>query len=227
MTRQSSISLTFIGLSCLVLVAATLAGLPFVAGSAKVLASLGFLVLAFQCGATRTRYGQLLFLGLVLSAFGDVFLIGTSTAFFLAGLGAFLLAHLAYTAAFVVSGVSLKWILAALVPVGLISALVSVWLWPYAPPELQLPVLAYTAVISIMLLAATGTRGKGGATLILVGALMFFLSDLAVALRSIVAADFPHYVWGLPLYYAGQACLALSVSQSRSHCGVPLNLSAR
>jgi len=53
--------------------------------------------------------------------------------------------------------------------------------------------------------------------LILAGALMFFLSDLSVASQRLVQMEFPTYVWGLPLYYAGQLCLALSVSQSRSH----------
>jgi uncharacterized membrane protein YhhN len=75
----------------------------------------------------------------------------------------------------------------------------------------------YTIVISSMVIAAIGTRGKGGPVLILVGALLFFLSDLSVAALRLVQTDFPTYVWGLPLYYAGQLCLALSVSQSRSH----------
>jgi uncharacterized membrane protein YhhN len=68
-----------------------------------------------------------------------------------------------------------------------------------------------------MVIAAFGTRGTGASSLILAGALMFFLSDLSVALARLVHTDFPNYVWGLPLYYAGQLCLALSVSQSRSH----------
>ena len=52
---------------------------------------------------------------------------------------------------------------------------------------------------------------------VVAGAVMFFLSDLSVAALRLVQTDFPTYVWGLPLYYAGQVCLALSTSQSRSH----------
>jgi hypothetical protein len=53
--------------------------------------------------------------------------------------------------------------------------------------------------------------------LILTGAVLFFLSDLSVAALRLVQTDLPTYTWGLPLYYAGQVCLALSTSQSRSH----------
>ncbi len=45
---------------------------------------------------------------------------------------------------------------------------------------------------------------------------MFFVSDLSVAAQRIVAVDFPTIIWGLPLYYGGQLCLALSGSQSSS-----------
>ena len=75
----------------------------------------------------------------------------------------------------------------------------------------------YTIVISVMVVTAFGTRGKGASVLILAGALMFFLSDLSVAALRLIQTDFPTYVWGLPLYYAGQLCLALSAAQSRSH----------
>ncbi|MBT8089328.1 MAG: lysoplasmalogenase, partial [Gammaproteobacteria bacterium] len=66
-------------------------------------------------------------------------------------------------------------------------------------------------------IAAIGTRGRGATKLILAGALMFFFSDLSVAALRLVQTTLPTYVWGLPLYYAGQLCLAASVSQLRSH----------
>ncbi len=94
---------------------------------------------------------------------------------------------------------------------------IAMWLAPHTPPELSLHVRLYIIVISGMVIAAVGTQGQGGSVLILVGALLFFLSDLSVAAVRLVQTDYPTYVWGLPLYYAGQVCLALSVSQSRSH----------
>ncbi len=76
---------------------------------------------------------------------------------------------------------------------------------------------AYIAVISLMVIFAIGTRGAGGSWLIVAGATLFFLSDLSVAALRIVQTDLATYVIGLPFYYTGQVCLALSGSQSRSH----------
>ena len=46
--------------------------------------------------------------------------------------------------------------------------------------------------------------------LILAGALAFYLSDLFVARHRFVQQGFSNRLAGLPLYYAGQFCLALS-----------------
>ena len=203
--------------SCLILVSASLAGLSTAGAIAKLIASIGFITVGILSGALRSAYGKVLLSGLVLSFLGDAFLIGETRQAFLSGLAAFLLAHLVYVAAFVVHGVSLRWIAGASLPVIGIAIAVSTWLAPHTPPELSLPVRLYTIVISTMVIAAFGTRGKGGSLLILIGALLFFLSDLSVASLRLVQTEFPNYIWGLPLYYAGQLCLALSVSQSRSH----------
>lgn len=205
------------GTACLVLVGALLAGMPAIAATAKIVASAGFIAVAFLSGALRTRYGRLLLTGLALSFAGDTFLISESQRAFLSGLVAFLFAHIAYIAAFIVNGINRQWIAAAALPVIGIGVAVSAWLTPHTPVELVNPVRLYTIVIAGMLVAAIGTRGRGGSVLILAGALLFFLSDLSVASLRLVQTDFPTYVWGLPLYYAGQLCLALSASQSRSH----------
>ena len=44
------------------------------------------------------------------------------------------------------------------------------------------------------------------------GAVAFFLSDLAVARDRFVAKGWVNRVWGLPLYYFGQVLLATSVA---------------
>jgi len=207
----------FTGVCCLVLVESLLAQMPLLAAVAKIAASCGFLAVAYFAGALKSTYGKLLLAGLTLSFLGDAFLIGDSRQAFLAGLAAFLLAHVVYIAAFAVNGVSYRWMGFSALPIIACAVAVSAWLAPHTPPELSLPVRLYTGVISGMLVAAIGTRGKGGSVLIVVGASLFFLSDLSVASLRLVQTDFPHYVWGLPLYYAGQLCLALSISQSRSH----------
>ena len=63
-----------------------------------------------------------------------------------------------------------------------------------------------------MVITAVGARGAGASRLIVAGALMFFVSDLSVAMQRIVETDFPTIIWGLPLYYAGQICLALGTA---------------
>lgn len=201
---------------CIALVGFQLLHCDILAAVAKLIASTAFVAVAFQAGALHSSYGRIILLGLVFSWFGDTSLIAQSQRFFLLGLGAFLLAHIAYIAAFVVKGIKGRWIAIATLPVAVAAVSVSLWLTPHLPPELVIPVRLYTIVISVMLVAAIGTRGCGASILILAGALMFFLSDLSVAAMRIVQSEFPTYVWGLPLYYAGQLCLAISVSRSRS-----------
>jgi hypothetical protein len=67
-----------------------------------------------------------------------------------------------------------------------------------------------------MVITALGARGAGASRLIVAGALMFFVSDLSVAMQRIIETDFPTFVWGLPLYYAAQLCFAAGASHSSS-----------
>lgn len=204
-------------IACLALVVLLLLEFHTPAAAAKLIASSAFIGVALTSGASRSAYGRLILLGLFFSWFGDMFLVGLTETFFLLGLGAFLLAHVAYVAAFGVHGVDRRWLLMAGLPVFGLAIAVTLWLNPHVAPYLAVPVRTYTAVISVMVVMAFGTRGAGGSLLILGGALLFFVSDLSVAALRLVQTDFPTYVWGLPFYYGGQLCLALSVSQSRSH----------
>jgi len=208
-----------VGAACAVLVACLLLEFNSAAIAAKLIASTAFVMLALRAGALRSMFGRLVLVGLLCSWCGDMFLTGSGQAAFLGGLVAFLLAHVAYVAAFAARGVSPAWLAAAALPIAGLAFAVSVWLAPYIAPALALPVRMYTAVISLMVVFAVGTRGRGATLLIPVGAILFFVSDLSVAALRLVQTDLPTYVLGLPFYYAGQVCLAVSVSdaQSRSH----------
>lgn len=206
-----------VALACVALLTLLSLGLHVPAAIAKFVASTAFIAIAIRSGAWESTYGRLILLGLVLSWFGDMFLVGESQVAFLSGLVAFLLAHVAYVGAFVRHGYHRGWVWSAALPVTAVAIVVFVWLVPYTPPELMIPVRAYITVISLMVIFAIGTRGRGGSLLIVIGALLFFLSDLSVAALRLVQTDYPTYLLGLPLYYAGQVCLALSASQSRSH----------
>ncbi len=209
------VALTSVG--CVALVSFLLLDFAVPAAIAKLVASTAFVATAVRVGAMQSLFGRFILLGLSFSWFGDAFLIGDTRTAFLLGLGAFLVAHLLYIVAFTLRGVSSKWALLGAIPVTSAAIAVSVWLAPHVPDNLAVPVRAYTVVISLMLVAAIGTRGRGAPATILAGASLFFISDLSVAALRLVEVGFPTYVWGLPFYYAGQTLLALSASQSRSH----------
>jgi uncharacterized membrane protein YhhN len=144
-----------------------------------------------------------------------MFLLGESRALFLAGLVSFLLAHVAYIIAFSFHGLNDRWSFAAVLPITAVSIFVSLWLTPYLPQDMIIPVRVYTFVISVMVITAIGAKGAGGPMLIPVGALLFYLSDLSVATMQFTEPRFPNYVWGLPFYYTGQIMLAMSVKYAK------------
>lgn len=177
----------------------------------KPAASLGFLVVALASGALQSRYGAWILAGLTLSLLGDVLLMLEGHLAFLGGLVSFLLAHVAYLVAFVVVGVSWPGSLIALAGSGLVAVIVIRWLLPNVSSEMKGPVLAYAAVISVMVSLAIGTLVAGRTALIATGAALFYVSDLFVARERFVAPSPTNQMIGLPLYYAGQLLLALSV----------------
>lgn len=203
------VALTFVGL------AVTLGGeraqrrrLVFVA---KPAASVGFLVVAVGSRAWDSSYGRWILAGLVLSLLGDVFLMFRGPALFQSGLMSFLLAHVAYSGAFLVAGVSAGWALAAAVGALVAAWPVTRWLLPHVDDDMRTPVLAYVVVISVMVSLALGTLGAGRTALIAAGAGLFYVSDLFVARDRFVTPGFLNTLIGLPLYYLAQVLLALSV----------------
>lgn len=204
-------------IGCAALVGLQLAGHAGLSVIAKLIASTAFVALAFRAGAMASNYGRLILLGLVLSWCGDLLLTGRSEAAFLGGLTAFLLAHAAYVSAFIQHGYHRRWAIVAAIPITAIAILVWLWLEPHTPADLSIPVRAYIATISVMVIFAFGARGSGGSLLIVAGATLFFLSDLSVAALRLVQTEQATYALGLPAYYAAQICFALSVRQSRSH----------
>jgi len=185
----------------------------------KPLASLAFIVLAMARGAlTAEGYGLWIVLGLVLGAVGDVALMFPSDRAFLGGLVAFLLGHLAYVLAFATVTPIAGWVTPGALAVVLGASLVLRWLWPHLD-EMRVPVIVYVIVITTMAVGAvaapTSARrllDDGQATLLTLGALLFFASDIAVARDKFVAKGFANRAWGLPAYYGGQCLLAWSVA---------------
>ncbi len=178
---------------------------------AKPVASAGFIGLAVAAGAMASIYGRAVLVALALSWIGDVCLLSQKSRPFLFGLAAFLLAHLAYAAAFIVHGQELAWSLAALAVLALPAWVVLRGLGPHLPAAMRLPVRAYVAVITVMVALAAGTFAAGAHPSLPIGAVAFYLSDLAVARERFVASGLVNRAVGLPLYYFAQLCLAWSV----------------
>lgn len=147
---------------------------------------------------------------LVLSLVGDVFLMLPREELFVFGLGAFLLGHVAYTVGFVVGGVSPLVMAITLVPLGLFVGAVAPIVVTNArrhDPRLGSPVALYVAVISAMVVAAFGS----GSAAAIVGALLFYLSDLTIGWSRFVR-DFPSArLVIIVTYHAAQMLLVVSL----------------
>ena len=183
---------------------------------AKPLAALGFVALALSVGALETPYGVMIFVGLLLSLGGDVLLIpDKQPAAFKAGLASFLLGHVAYTLAFVTQELDLQALGVATVAAAGTAWAVLRWLTPHVKADMLIPVRAYIAVISCMLVSAAGCASALDRPDIFVGALLFYLSDFAVARDRFVSPGFWNGAWGLPFYFLAQLILAFGSGSGR------------
>jgi len=164
-------------------------------------------------------FAQAVMVGLILGAVGDACLLRSEKRWFLAGLVAFLLGHLAYvvgmaTLAPIASWPEAAgWIAALPIAIGLV---VLRMLWPRLG-ALRGPVIAYVATIAAMVVGALACARAGALpdaqrARLVAGACLFFVSDLAVARDRFVAHTFTNKLWGLPTYYAGQLLFAWTLA---------------
>ena len=148
--------------------------------------------------------------GLVLSLIGDVFLLADSSMSFLAGLGSFLVAHIAYIAAFIAIGILRTGVLMGLA-VGLVGITTLgrriVGGVATRQPSMKAPAIAYMAVISIMVVAAFGT----GLLAAIVGAIFFYLSDAAIAWTRFVHDHGHGRLFVIVTYHLAQLLIVVSL----------------
>jgi uncharacterized membrane protein YhhN len=182
----------------------------------KPLASLGFIILAMVQPHPDAIYYYWILAGLVFCLGGDVFLALPQKPMFLVGLISFLLGHVLYVFGFLTLVSLSTWIQVGTLVVVSISIAVFIWLKPHLGAMLA-PVAVYITVISLMLIGALAVFNSssivpGGRRLVMTGAVLFYLSDLFVARNRFVKKEYVNRLVGLPLYYAGQYLLALSVN---------------
>jgi len=179
-------------------------------------------LLAWLYSTTELRGQSAWFaLGLVFSLLGDVFLMLPREQF-IAGLVAFLLAHLAYLIGFNPTFPPIN--LASLILAVLVGAtvtrvyrLIVAGLLTSGQGHLKIPVLVYSAVISLMLLSALYTLvrpewSEGAAWLASSGAMLFFLSDTILAWNKFVHPLSNGRLLTMITYHLGQALIVVSVT---------------
>ena len=146
---------------------------------------------------------------LACSLAGDVFLMLPSDRF-VEGLGAFLLAHVAYIVGLLVAGASPGLLVVGLAVVAVAVVAIGRPLLAgvrRGSPELAVPVTAYVGVISAMVVCAIGT-GDGVA---IAGAALFYCSDALIGYGRFVRSLPGGPVAIMVTYHVGQALLVLSL----------------
>lgn len=156
-------------------------------------------------------------IGLVFSLAGDVLLL-LPERYFLAGLVAFLLGHIAYI--FGLNAAGWLWPTEALLAIPMV--LIGGWLvWRIGRSlqitgrsRLKVPIVVYTAVISLMVVSAAATLFRSvwptyPAALIALGAILFFTSDALLAWNRFVAPIARGKMLVIVAYHLGQMLLIL------------------
>jgi len=176
---------------------------------------IGVAALSFLAPGMRAGYTLGVLVGLILSLGGDVALMFPSAQAFQGGLVLFLLAHGAYALTFTLFGGFHRADLA----VGGVLAILAVAVYAYLASGLgnmKGPCVLYILVISFMVSRAVSafyspTYSSIQAWLIAVGAILFWISDLILAVNRFRRPFRLHPVL-LVFYYGGQLLIALSPS---------------
>ncbi len=162
------------------------------------------------------RYYHVVVAGLVFGLVGDICLALPGNTAFRVGLAAFLLGHILYVFAFTQLTRRADWIH----PVNFLILAVSGYIfWSLFPHlgNMLIPVVFYILVISVMVSGAWAVFrnpnvNRVGAWLILLGAVLFYASDIFVARNRFIETEFINRLIGLPFYYTAQFLIAFSVS---------------
>lgn len=153
---------------------------------------------------------QWILAGLILSTLGDVFLMLRPQKF-IAGLASFLVAHIFYVIAFSskLNSLSIPLVSYWVIP---IAVGYFIYLWPKLG-EMKLPVLFYFSAISLMLISATALYIQAPTnthSLLLLGAILFAISDGILGYRKFVKPFMYGQVAVMTTYFSAQCLLALS-----------------
>lgn len=185
---------------------------------AKPLATLAVLCIAATAAhPVSSRYRLAITMGLALSLAGDILLM-LPADLFAAGLGAFLLAHLCYLAAFLGESRFLARPV-ALVGYALVAGTLLTGVYNGVPVSMRAPVIAYVVVITLMATQAAVwmlEKPSQNAQRAAMGAAWFLVSDATLAIDRF-RMDVPYRdLVVLGTYYVAQWCIARSVERDAS-----------
>ncbi len=172
----------------------------------------------------KGRFHKRLFAGLVFALSGDVLLMQASVApvYFTYGLAAFLVCHLCYISAFYLDFRSAPELdkKGARLAIAL-CAVFSIGFYFYIRPHLgsmRLQVLAYTIVISLMLMMAAFRNmrvNRSSFLLIMTGAILFYLSDSLLAFNKFVLSFNHAGVLIMATYMAAQYLIVMGAADRK------------
>ncbi len=159
--------------------------------------------------------------GILLSLVGDVLLMISLDKFFLGGLVAFLLAHIAYIVGFNIPIPAMDFFgIVFAVMIGLGGARIIRRILDRLPAtgqgQMRIPIILYSTVISVMLLSAMMkltdiSWNANAAALVAVGAFFFYLSDIILAWNKFVAPIQHGRIYNIAAYHLGQIALIAGV----------------
>ena len=172
--------------------------------------------------ASRLNSALLWFgIGVLFSLAGDILLMFSLDRFFLAGLVAFLLAHIAYVIGFniPIPGFS-AWGIILAVMVGLggtrIIRRILAQLESKGQGRMRIPIILYSFVISLMLLSAMMklmdiSWSATSSLLVSAGAFLFYISDIILAWNKFVSPIQNGRIYNIAAYHLGQIALIAGV----------------
>lgn len=181
----------------------------------KPLAALGFILLALMRDALDSVYGQVMLVGLIACALGDVLLLAReSKPLFTFGIATFALGHIFYGVAFSLDHYPLinfgsREFVGFTMCLGI--AAFFLWLRPHLETTMLIPVILYCLIIGFMVVMSSRMMTQAGYNLVPLAAIMFAVSDMFVARDRFVKRDPLNALAITPLYFAAQALFALSV----------------
>ena len=204
-------------LTALLAIAGNLLAVPALVYVFKPATTLLLITWAWPRGADAPDVRRWIRAGLWLSLAGDVFLMWPQQGF-LPGLVSFLLAHLAFIAAFTrrarFAARVLPFVLYACVAAALLSQL-----WPGVPAALRWPVLAYVVCLAAMAaqagvvwLVARGRDGEMLARNAAIGGVLFMTSDALLAFNKFNAPIALSALLILATYWSALGLIAASLS---------------